>query len=139
MPPPPPPPAFIDPNKFKTPTSANRAGPSQRRIISAQAKPISSPGFSNLQDSFSVDPDAEISRMSKRPKQSHMTASQTQAFGDEDDTHMEFSPPRGNENDFGSDFGPALKPPLGIEEPPDMFMEKSEADLRGEVRPSSET
>jgi hypothetical protein len=90
-----------------------------------------------LQDSFSVDPDLEMSRMTKRPKQSRM--SMTPAFGeDENDMPLGFSPPRhkGNDSDgFEMDFAPLpLKSPLTVMDEPDEFqIRRSDADLRGEV------
>ena len=135
MMPPPAPPAFVDPNRFKTPQTASRIGPSQRKMVPPKSAP--SPGFRMLQDSFSVDPDIESSRMTKRPKQSRM--SMTPAFGeDENDMPLGFSPPRhkGNDNDgFEMDFAPLpLKSPLaGIDEPDEFQIRRSDADLRGEV------
>jgi len=133
--PPPAPPAFVDPNRFKTPQTASRIGPSQRKMV--PPKPAPSPGFTMLQDSFSVDPDVETSRMMKRPKQSRM--SMTPAFGEEEnDMPLGFSPPRhkGNDDDrFDMDFAPLpSKSPLsGMDEPDYFQIRRSDADLRGEV------
>jgi hypothetical protein len=127
--PPPPPPAFIDPNRFKTP---GRAGTSQRKGKDRlDLKPVASPSFSNLQDSFHVDPNVELDRLSKRAKQTHL-GSALPPF-DEDDRRgdAKSSPPY--DGGFALDLDPVPYRPAQADEPEQLQVERSDADLRGEV------
>lgn len=127
--PPPPPPAFVDPNRFKTP---GRAGTSQRKGKDRlELKPAASPSFSNLQDSFHVDPNVELDRLSKRAKQTHV-GSALPPF-DEDDRRgdAKSSPPY--DGGFALDLEPMPYRPVQADEPEQLQVERSDADLRGEV------
>lgn len=127
--PPPPPPAFVDPNRFKTP---GRAGTSQRKGKDRlDLKPAASPSFSNLQDSFHVDPNVELDRLNKRAKQTHV-GSALSPF-DEDDRRgdAKSSPPY--DGGFALDIEPTSYPPAQTDEPEQFQIERSDADLRGEV------
>ena len=128
--PPPPPPAFVDPNRFKTPS---RAGTSQRKGKDRlDGKPVAaSPSFANLQDSFSVDEEAVANRLSKRAKQVH-AVSNSLVFGDDDlRDEVRLSPLEGG---FGLDLDPAPYRQASTVDEPDQFqVERNDADMRGEV------
>lgn len=128
--PPPPPPAFVDPNRFKTP---GRTGTAQRKGKDGldSRPPVASPSFATLQDSFSVDPEAVADRLSKRAKQMH-TPSQLPVFGD--DAMRDTGRMSPEEGGFGVDLEPMPYQPAPVTDEPDQFqIERSDADLRGEV------